>query len=512
MMKKYILILFALVASLVAKSQSQVEVHAVLDSSKIRIGEQTKLDIYLSYDASAQKNLDIVWPLIEDTLKKGIEVVNVTKIDTTIPDKTKPNIIQHHIQLTVTSFDSGAYYIAPFKFVLNKDTANPLLTEPLLLEVNTVPTDTSITKTKDIKPPYDEPFDWKWYINYLYYGLAILAFVIILILVIRKLNKKKPQEVIIEKPRTPAHVTALASLEKIKEEAIWKDNKVKEYYSSIADTVRLYIEERFHINALELTSEEIIKVFKSQVVDSESKLKLSQILTLSDFVKFAKQIPIEAEHTLTLNNAFDFVNGTLREEADPIHVAYTPGTSQNYTPPRNTTGTARVAASVTPPVIEKPKDTVTHATAPVTPTPAEKKKSSKKQVIGIIAGAIVAIVLVFIIKFLLFGGSVEDQMNKASETINKSCPVMVDQETRLDGTEVLPGKVFQYNYTLVNMSAEEIDGEMVKSQVEPALLNEARNNPVLKYNRDNDITMQYQYRDKSGKTICTITITPEQYK
>ncbi len=310
--KKYILILFAVLTSLAVKSQ--VEVHAVLDSSKIRIGEQTKLDIYLSYDASAQKNMEILWPLIEDTLKKGIEVLNVSKIDTTIPDKTKPNFVQQHIQLTVTSFDSGAYYIAPFKFVLNKDTANPLLTETLLLEVNTVPTDTSITKTKDIKPPYDEPFDWKWYINYVYIGLAILAGIVILLVIIAKLNKQKPQEIIIEKPKIPAHITALASLEKIKEEAIWKDNKTKEYYSSIADTVRLYIEERFHINALELTSEEIIKIFKSQVVDAESKGKLNQILTLSDFVKFAKQIPIEAEHTLTLNNAFDFVNGTLREE------------------------------------------------------------------------------------------------------------------------------------------------------------------------------------------------------
>jgi hypothetical protein len=310
--KKYILFLFVVIASLAVKSQ--VEVHAVLDSSKIRIGEQTKLDIYLSYDANAQKNLDIVWPLIEDTLKKGLEVVSATQIDTTIPDKTKPNIIRQHIQLIVTSFDSGAYYIAPFKFVLNKDTTNPLLTEALLLEVNTVPTDTSITKTKDIKAPYDEPFDWKWYINYVYIGLAILAFIIILIIVVRKLNKRKPIEVIIEKPRIPAHITALASLEKIKEEAVWKDNKVKEYYSSITDTVRLYIEERFNINALELTSEEIIKLFRTQVVDSESKLKLSQILTLSDFVKFAKQIPIEAEHTLTLNNAFDFVKGTLREE------------------------------------------------------------------------------------------------------------------------------------------------------------------------------------------------------
>jgi hypothetical protein len=311
-LKKYILILFAVLTSAVLKSQ--VEVHAVLDSNTIRIGAQTKLDIYLNYDASIQKNLEVVWPEITDTLKKGIEIVNITKIDTTIPNKNKPNFIQQHIQLTVTSFDTGAYYIAPFKFIINKDTANPLLTGPLHLIVKTVATDTSLTKIKDIKPPYDEPFNWKWYLPYGYIGLAILVAIIILIIILKKIKKNKPEEIIIEKPKIPAHIAALETLEKIKQDAIWKDNKTKEYYSSIADTVRLYIEARFNINALELTSDEIIKVFKSQVVDSESKSKLNQILTLSDFVKFAKQIPIEAEHTLTLNNAFDFVKGTMREE------------------------------------------------------------------------------------------------------------------------------------------------------------------------------------------------------
>ena len=219
------------------------------------------------------------------------------------------------MQLLITSFDSGYYAIPSFKFIINKDTANKKLTELLMLEVLSVPTDTSITKVKDIKAPFDEPFDWHWYLPYAYWGLAILAALIILIIVIRKLTKKGPIEIVIDDaPKVPAHITALETLEKIKQQAIWKDNKTKEYYSEIADTVRLYIEERFKINALELTSDEVIKVFKSQVVDSESKAKLTQILTLSDFVKFAKQIPIEVEHTLTLNNAFDFVNGTKREE------------------------------------------------------------------------------------------------------------------------------------------------------------------------------------------------------
>lgn len=54
--------------------------------------------------------------------------------------------------------------------------------------------------------------------------------------------------------------------------------------------------------------------FRSQVVDKDSKDKLQQLLTLSDLVKFAKMFPIDDEHNFTLQNAFDFVNGTKRED------------------------------------------------------------------------------------------------------------------------------------------------------------------------------------------------------
>ena len=311
-LRKYILFVFAILTSLIGISQ--IEVRAVMDSSVLRIGAQTKLDIYLNYDASTHKKIDITWPIIEDTLKKGVEVVSIGKIDTIVPDKNKPNLICHHLKLMITSFDSGSYMIPPFKFLLNHDTVNPFFTEPLYLLVNTIATDTALVKIKDIKPIYDEPFDWKWYLPYFYILLAILLAIITGIILFKKLRKKKEQEVVVELPKVPSHILALESLEKIKNEAIWKDNKIKEYYTSITDTIRLYIEGRFNINALELTSDEIMTIFKSQVVDAESKSKLNQILTLSDFVKFAKQIPIEAEHTLTLSNAFDFVKGTMREE------------------------------------------------------------------------------------------------------------------------------------------------------------------------------------------------------
>lgn len=292
----------------------KINISAALDSTKIRIGEQVKLDLYVSYSAK-QNNLKIQWPNIADTITDKIEVISVSVIDTTRPDKSNPDIIQQHQQITISAYDSGYFAIPGFKFFINNDSANAFYSQSLFLEVHTVPTDSSITKTKDIKPPFAEAFNWKWYSKYFYWGVFLLVIIILIILITIYFTKKNKIVVLkSEKPKIPAHIIALQSLEKIKNEQIWKEEKTKEYYSSISDTIRLYIEERFKVNALESTTAEIMKAFRSQVVDKESKDKLQQLLMLSDLVKFAKQFPIISEHTFTLQNAFDFVNETKREE------------------------------------------------------------------------------------------------------------------------------------------------------------------------------------------------------
>jgi hypothetical protein len=292
----------------------KINISAALDSTKIRIGEQVKLDLYVSY-STKQNNLKIQWPNIADTITDKIEVISVSVIDTTSPDKSNPDIIQQHQQITISAYDSGYFAIPGFKFFINNDSANAFYSQSLFLEVHTVPTDSSITKTKDIKPPFAEAFNWKWYSKYFYWGFSLLVIIILIILITIYFTKKNKIVVLkSEKPKIPAHIIALQSLEKIKNEQIWKEEKTKEYYSSISDTIRLYIEERFKVNALESTTAEIMKAFRSQVVDKESKDKLQQLLMLSDLVKFAKQFPIISEHTFTLQNAFDFVNETKREE------------------------------------------------------------------------------------------------------------------------------------------------------------------------------------------------------
>lgn len=102
-------------------------------------------------------------------------------------------------------------------------------------------------------------------------------------------------------------------------------------------------------------------------------------------------------------------------------------------------------------------------------------------------------------------------MQTASE-LNEVCPMMVDNITRLDNAVALPGKVFQYNYTLIYTPKDSINIEVFEDILKPTILSNAKTNPDLQNFRDNKVTMVYSYKDMFGGFITKITITPDQYQ
>ena len=141
----------------------------------------------------------------------------------------------------------------------------------------------------------------------------------------------------------------------------------------------------------------------------------------------------------------------------------------------------------------------------------EQSKDKKKQ-IGTAIGFAIGILGVVIIQQLFFKPSSFDKvmMNAASE-LNKTCPIMVDQETRLDNAVALPGNILQYNYTLVHMVKDSINLQDMQNYLTPVIINNVKTNPDLKIYRDHKTTMAYYYKDKNGAFVFKITVTPEQY-
>jgi len=142
------------------------------------------------------------------------------------------------------------------------------------------------------------------------------------------------------------------------------------------------------------------------------------------------------------------------------------------------------------------------------------KKTSK--ILTVVVSIIVMALVGTIVKQISSGlfkpaeTTIDSQLMKIANEINKNCPFMVDSETRADNVGTV-AKTIYYNFTLINYSDYEIDKVLFESNIKPTVLNGVKTNPEMKYLRDKRVTFVYNYRDKNGKHIISFKFTPQEY-
>ena len=306
-----ILLVFVLLIFVSFRGLSQsLTVKASVDTNLILIGDQIKLHLELTQPNNFQVN----FPIFNDTIIDKIEILDRSNIDTIELDNKSLLLKQEYL---ITCFDSGIYEIPEFKFAFkSKDDSltDTLKTRSFYLGVQTLKLDTTQANAiADIKLPIEAPITIQEALPYILYALAIIVFILLVIYFIRKRKKHEPIIKKKIKPKEPANVIALRELDKIKHEKYWQKGKVKYFHSIVTDVLRTYIENRFDIMAMEKTSQEIISSFtNNKLLDDDSFEKLKQILTLADFVKFAKYKPLPDDNEQSLNNAYKFVLNTKK--------------------------------------------------------------------------------------------------------------------------------------------------------------------------------------------------------
>lgn len=304
-MKQKALFIFSICLSLFTVAPlaaQQATIKATADSTHILIGQQT----FIRLDITLPENMEAQLPFIPDTLTAGIEVLTVTP-----PDTVQVNDNQLRIQYNylVTSFYPNLYLIPPFRLVVGNDT---ILSNDLALKVSTYPVDTESKEFFDIKPIWQPNFVLKDYLPILFGILGGIILTLAAIYLIYRIRNKKSllPSFKKEEPQLPPHVLAMQGLNDVKEQKLWQQGKVKEFHSEVTDILRKYIEGRFGIPALEMTSEEILDKMRS-VEDSKPVFDhLKQLLLLADFVKFAKFQPLPDENETSLTHAYLFVEQT----------------------------------------------------------------------------------------------------------------------------------------------------------------------------------------------------------
>lgn len=311
-MKRFFLI-FLIGPVIFSQSTAQeVSVKALFDSSRIYLGDQ----IYYTVTIEKPVSYILSVPVFKDTLINKIEILNGPVYDTTLLKDGREKIVQKYL---VTSFDSGFYQVPPvFAELRINNNIKRFYSDYSPLEVMRVkitPPDTA-TKFFDIIAPYREPVTLgemaPWILILLVLSLAIWYG----IRYFKKIRSRADSE---EKviPTDPAFIIAFRELEKLRAEKLWQKGELKRYYTRLTEIIRQYIELRFGILSLELTSGETLDLlWKSGFRDQETFGKLRSVLTGADLVKFAKYTPEASENETLFEYAWDFVSVTRQSEEE----------------------------------------------------------------------------------------------------------------------------------------------------------------------------------------------------
>ena len=284
-------------------SWSQENIKAELDSTAILIGDHVGLHLRIS-NAEGISNPSVNLEPLKAVSE--IEIVQNLGWDTL---DIMGNIVYQN-DLVLTSFDSGYYFIPALSINYTKNGRNiSRSTNQLALSVNTLP----VVQELEIAPIKDiirEPVNLMDFLPFLLFllaiGGAILAFYF---------YRKKQQAKVAPPPPPifiPAHEIALKQLRELKEAKLWQQGQIKEYQSKLTYTVREYLENRFEIQALEQTSDEILRSMKKNNIDESYRTNLREMFTMADLVKFAKAEPPADANDQLMAYAENFVRKTKK--------------------------------------------------------------------------------------------------------------------------------------------------------------------------------------------------------
>ncbi|RMD88574.1 MAG: hypothetical protein D6813_11875, partial [Calditrichaeota bacterium] len=212
------------------------------------------------------------------------------------PQKEDGKIVEK-FEYKISTFDTGEFEIPPLTiyYTLPGDSVkHSLKTETLKIEVLSL-NPSKKGDIRDIKQPLNLPRDLRQYI--LWGGLGLILVLAALTAFYVWKRKKAGKSIIPRKvePPKPAHEIALEALENLRESSLIQEGKIKEFFVQISEIIRNYIEGRYFVPALEMTTFELLENLRQNQIEDGIIQTIAEFLEICDLVKFAKYQPSSEE-------------------------------------------------------------------------------------------------------------------------------------------------------------------------------------------------------------------------
>ena len=305
-MKKYVLFLICILFAAIGLKAQNVEVEGKVNSTDVQVGKPFTLDLSLK----VPYGWFVGWnDFAIDTLSEQIDIIKRGNVERTADADSNVIVKQ---QLTLMTFDTGQIQLPAvgLTYAQSFDDPNRLMayTDPINLYSTTITVDTTMAY-KPIVEPIAAPIRMKEVFPWI---LAVLLAVLIGLGVwffMKRRNVHVDEDGnIVRGPVIPPYDKAVDDLKRLREEKMWQSGKVKEYFSSLTDIAREYIEGQFGVNAVEMTTDDILEEIKPLHFSKETYNKLKDTMEVADLVKFAKYSASTLESDTALSSMTEFVN------------------------------------------------------------------------------------------------------------------------------------------------------------------------------------------------------------
>ncbi len=217
--------------------------------------------------------------------------------------------------VVIAPFEEGIYRLPDIPVLrVTADGADTLVFSGMEMEVKTMPVDTSTFEIHDIKDQINYPVTAAEVLPWALGGIALAALVALLAWLIVRASRRKAEA---SKPKEPAYIVALRELDKYRSDKYWAPERQKAFYSGITDALKAYIDDRFGVDAPEMTTAELFDALAGDKdITPQMYADLKDLFERADFVKFAKFIADDSDNARALPLAVSFVTTTYQSDLE----------------------------------------------------------------------------------------------------------------------------------------------------------------------------------------------------
>ena len=255
-------------------------VSSMLEPAQIAVGDRARLVIEVEHAAAAS----VVWP--EPQSLGPFEVLE-RRVD---EPRVEGDRGVSSAELVLTAFELGDLEVPPVELeVVDADgEVVALATESAPVTVASVGLDEG-GDIRAIRGPLDIPLNVLTLLPWLV-GAALLAGIAYRLW--RRSRRRKPDSILAPpEPPRPAHEIAYEAFRTLEADRLPDRGEIKTFHIRASDILRGYVEGRFGVDALEMTTREVLDGLRAHDVEEAVLGDFRQLLERCDLVKFAKDRP-----------------------------------------------------------------------------------------------------------------------------------------------------------------------------------------------------------------------------